>query len=216
MFDNGTGRFHPPAKVANFGVDYTPRQRGIDVDSLRDALQDALRQTPTLYFVGETREPADWRSLLAFAGSGHLVVTTSHAGGLVETLSRILRAVDAKTPELRGEVANRLVAAVHLKSTVLDDGVKATVPAVWRRTPVGVKALVSEGLSSILPQNPLRWDSQKSSLGRFYFAKQLVDQFKTGPHRKVRGSKSSWSTAQVRSHGNRLLDSAREWDLEGV
>lgn len=196
-----------PAVIAKrFGIDYTPRQRRVDVESLEAALQDALRQTPTVFFAGETRDPDDWTRLLEFAGSGHLVFTTSHAGGLVEAMSRILRATAARTAEVRSEVANRLLAVVHLKKHTFSDGTSATVPALWRHTPIGAKALISEGLSSILPHNAREDDKGKSGLGRQFFSKKLISE-----RRRSLGIKDKSSSIETE-----LLQSALGWDLEGV
>src|SRR6185295_810970 len=66
--------------------DYTPRQQKLDAGSLKEALHEALRQTPKVLFVGETREKEDWQELIHFAGTGHLVITTAHAGSLLDTM----------------------------------------------------------------------------------------------------------------------------------
>lgn len=97
-------------------VDYTPREKGKDAMSIKEAVMNALRQTPKVLFVGETREIGDWSRLLDFAGTGHLVVTTAHAGSLVEAMANLLRAVEARRPTKRSEVADRTLALIHLRA----------------------------------------------------------------------------------------------------
>ncbi len=159
-------------------IDYTPRQQGIDTSDLRAALHDALRQTPKVFFVGETRRNEDWRELIDFAGTGHLVITTAHAGSLIEAMHKILLAAKARTPADRSEVASRLLAVVQLKRTEVAGFEKyggVLVPAVWRRVPRGVNSLTAEGLASILPYSHSSEDYPCSSLGRKYFAERSLE-----------------------------------------
>ena len=174
-----------------YGVEYTPRQKKIDVRSLKRAFDDALRQTPSVFYVGEVREDADWKELVRFAGTGHLVVATAHAGSLIEAMERIFRGVEAKTPAERGQVAQKILTVVHQrkfdlaihavkdpitgKKELTPGAFEILLPSVWRRTPGGVAALISDGLSSVLPNNPNEaGKARTSSFGRRWFAKQLV------------------------------------------
>jgi type II/IV secretion system protein len=97
-------------------VSYTPREKGGDVRNLRQAIRDALRQTPTVFYVGEVRDGQEWREILDFAGTGHFVVVTTHAGSLAELMSKLLHEAHAHTAAERGYYAGRLVGLVHLSS----------------------------------------------------------------------------------------------------
>lgn len=141
--------------------DYTPRQKEKDAHRLQEALNDALRQTPALFFVGETREREEWKVLLDFAATGHLILTTAHAGSLLEAMHRIFEALQVKTAADRSEIANKLLGIVHLRRHALEflerDVKKrpnALFPALWRRTPRGIAALTCDGLASLLPYRP--------------------------------------------------------------
>jgi hypothetical protein len=189
-------------------IDYTPREKGNasekdkDVETLKEALEDALRQTPTVLFVGETRDKEDWRRLIDFAGTGHLIVTTAHAGSLTEAMHKIFEALRVKTPAERSEVANRLVGIVHIKRyTDAATGKKILLPAVWRRTPTGKNALTAEGLSTLLPYRPEKPEdvAEKGCLGRAWFAEKLVKVIDDSEMDK-----------------EMLKRAAIEWDLEGV
>ncbi len=148
-----------PEQASRSGFEYTPRQRHVDVDDLKEAVNDALRQKPALLYVNEVRDVEDWKSLLFFAGTGHLAITTTHAGSLTETFERILAAAAADTAAKRAEIASRIVAVVHLKK------LKGTfVPALWVQTARGRMALTQEGLGSLVP------DPEKGCFGRTHFA----------------------------------------------
>ena len=199
-------------------VHYTPREKGKDVSGLEEAINNALRQKPTVLFVGETRDTAEWKLLVNFAGTGHLVVTTVHAGSLVEAMVNILQATGASEPAARSVVGERLLAVIHLRpeSITCKDGSKVgiLIPSLWRRTPEGIKALMAEGLSSLVPHTarPLSRGGREglpSSIGRYWFARELLeDKNLDCGARKV--------LALDEGAREKIKTDALEWDLEGV
>lgn len=166
-------------------IDYTPRELGLDVMSLQDAIEDALRQTPEVLYVGEVRDHRDWPALLEFARSGHLAVVTTHAGNLTEALRNVFRAAEAKTPAGRSEVAASIKGVVHLRVDGVPDGClaeagvrkKMLVPAIWRAQG-GAQDLTEYGLSSVLQSHPgVVVDGpipKEGCLGRKWFAEYLL------------------------------------------
>lgn len=204
-------------------IDYTPRQKGKDVALLRDALTDALRQTPAAFFVGETRDKQEWELLLDFAATGHLIVTTAHANSLVEAMHKIFEARGVKTPADRGEIANKLFGLIHLRMGKIvinekSDTTEVLFPALWRRTGRGVAALTSDGLASLLPHRSTENENNEgpSSLGRRWLVECLIKSaeddltktFDRNPYEPFGESQQSLST--------RAYKRATEWDLEGV
>jgi hypothetical protein len=166
----------PFADLAGSWVDYTPRLRAVDVLNLPSAVNSALRQTPAVFYVGEVRDIAEWRVLLEFAGTGHLIFTTSHAGSLIEAMGKLFAATSSQTAARRAIVADRLAALIHLRADKaalpnatgnnLQENVPAgetnkkgdqpfvrniVIPSLWRRTMLGAKTLMAEGQSSLLP-----------------------------------------------------------------
>jgi hypothetical protein len=185
-------------------IDYTPRELGKDTPDLNQALmKDALRQTPSVVYVGETRTDDEWRTLLDFAKTAHPIVTTAHAGSVKETLVRILKAANATTRAEQGEVAQVIRGIIHLdvegftyrggncypnstgmsedidckKIMGADAGNRVVVPSLWRGTTAGVAALVADGPSSIIPHVPktdIREAKKMYSIGRTWFFDDLV------------------------------------------
>lgn len=155
-------------------VDYTPRCIGVDTPSLQAGLLNALRQKPAVVYVGETRTREDWRSVLDFGGTGHLIVTTSHAGSLLESMSQLFKVAEATSPAQRSFVAGKVLAVVHLRAYGSGEE-KVVIPAMWRRTPEGANNLVTDGIGSILPNNPgVQVElPAEGSLGRHWFGKYL-------------------------------------------
>jgi len=157
-----------PSRLRKKPLDYTPRQRGWDAGSLQGALRDALRQTPTVFYIGEIREEEEWSPTIEFAGTGHLVFATAHGGSLTETIVKLCRALDASTPAQRNYIADRLLGVIHVRteSDLLEKALaevspgdakmrarwpkKMLVGSLWRSTAAGVHALTGGGFSSLL------------------------------------------------------------------
>lgn len=219
-----------PDAAKALGIDYTPRERPSDTHRLAGALRDALRQTPSVFFVGEVRSEWDWPELMGFAATGHLLVATAHAGSLVEAMGKILEGVKAGTAAQRGQYAQRVLGVIHLMKADVegerhdvvherpdsevtppmkgDAGGKSEpmiLPALWRGTPGGIASLVGDGLSSILPNNPKTGDQEgedrTSSFGRRWFARRLTKECGAG-----------WKTGVAERYEAKAI----ELDLRGI
>jgi hypothetical protein len=166
-------------------VDYTPRQLHSDCQSLDEALEAALRQTPTVFYIGEIRTEEDLRKAVEFGGTGHLAIATTHAGSLVEAMAKTFKAVGAQEPGTRAMCAPKLLAVIHLKrlpgtltarlslnGSTVDHQVKIgpVLPAIYRRTPLGLQTLIADGLAALLPHAPSPANAAAfGSLGRRFF-----------------------------------------------
>lgn len=163
-------------------IDYTPRQKFRDCDGLKEVLAGALRQTPTALYVGEIRTADEFAEVMEFAGTGHLVVATAHAGNLVESVGKVLDAVKAQDSASRARYVPRILAVVHMSlvECQVDRGggevsLAGLVPAIYRRTTRGVQNLVADGLFSLIPGFSKEEQEAKAmgSLGRQYLAGAL-------------------------------------------
>ncbi len=66
------------------------RQIGVDTSSFNDALVASMRQDPDVILVGEIRDLATIRTAVTAAETGHLVLTTVHAGDCVGAIERLV------------------------------------------------------------------------------------------------------------------------------
>ena len=66
------------------------RQIGVDTSSFNDALVASMRQDPDVILVGEIRDLATIRTAITAAETGHLVLTTVHAGDCVGAIERLV------------------------------------------------------------------------------------------------------------------------------
>ncbi len=66
------------------------REVGIDTPSFQKALRSVLRQDPDVIFVGELRDKETIEVAMQASETGHLVISTLHTSGCVDTVSRIM------------------------------------------------------------------------------------------------------------------------------
>ncbi len=66
------------------------REIGTDTDDFHSALKRVLRQDPDVILIGEMRDPETVWAALSAAETGHLVLSTLHTMGAMETISRVI------------------------------------------------------------------------------------------------------------------------------
>jgi twitching motility protein PilU len=72
------------------GCIVTQREVGIDTESYEVALKNTLRQAPDVILIGEIRSRETMEHAIAFAETGHLVLSTLHANNANQALDRII------------------------------------------------------------------------------------------------------------------------------
>ncbi|WP_434525596.1 type IV pilus twitching motility protein PilT [Photorhabdus asymbiotica] len=96
------------------------RQIGLDSSSYQEALKGALRQDPDVLLLGELRDKETIRLALTAAETGHLVFSTLHTRGAIQTIDRL---VDIFSAEEKGWVRSQL--AGSLKAVIAQQLVSA-------------------------------------------------------------------------------------------
>lgn len=82
------------------------RQIGRDATSFNSALVAALRQDPDVILVGEVRDQETIRTALRAAETGHLVLTSLHAGDCAGAIERMVAVFPAEEqPSIRQQLA---------------------------------------------------------------------------------------------------------------
>ena len=66
------------------------REVGVDTDSFKNALKNALRQAPTVILVGEIRDEETMEHALNFAETGHLCLATLHSNNANQAIERVI------------------------------------------------------------------------------------------------------------------------------
>jgi len=133
------------------------RQVGVDAASFNDALVASLRQDPDVILVGEVRDLDTIRTAIRAAETGHLVLTTVHAGDTVGTIERLVSVFPADEQAgirqqlslvLRAVVAQRLLPADGRSAERL--GRRRVVASEVLRATTAVAHLVATGKSAQL------------------------------------------------------------------
>ncbi len=66
------------------------REIGVDTESYETALKNTLRQAPNVILIGEVRDKETMQSVINFAETGHLCLTTLHANNADQAFDRIV------------------------------------------------------------------------------------------------------------------------------
>lgn len=107
----------------------TQREVGLDTLSYTNALRHVMRQDPEVILIGEMRDKTSIRTALIAAGTGHLVMTTLHAGTADQSVPRILDMFPGdEQHQIRVGLAANLHAAVCQRLMVDREG--RAIPAV--------------------------------------------------------------------------------------
>ncbi len=121
------------------------REISIDTTSYAKALRAALRESPDVILIGELRDPETISIALTAAETGHLVLSTLHTVGAVNTVDRL---VDSFRAEQQAQV--RMQLSMVLQSVVSQQLLASTdesmVPAfeIMNCTPA-IRNLIREG-----------------------------------------------------------------------
>jgi len=107
----------------------TQREVGLDTLSFENALKHILRQDPDVIFVGEMRDQNSIRTSLLAAETGHLVLSTLHAGTCAQAVPRILDVFpEAEHDQIRMAIAGNLYAVICQR--LVPDVQSSVIPAV--------------------------------------------------------------------------------------
>jgi twitching motility protein PilT len=127
------------------------REVGLDTLSFQAALKHILRQDPDVIVIGEMRDQVSFRTALAAAETGHLVLTTLHSSNAAVAVHRLLEFFPANEwDQIRLNIATNLQAVVCQR--LLKGAQGGVIPAVeiLINTPT-VRKLLEKNKLDILP-----------------------------------------------------------------
>ncbi|MFD2255933.1 type IV pilus twitching motility protein PilT [Luteolibacter algae] len=75
---------------------FSQREIRQDSESFAEGLRSALRQSPDVLFLGEIRDAETALTALHAAETGHLVISTLHSSGVVDTLDRFIHLIGSE------------------------------------------------------------------------------------------------------------------------
>jgi twitching motility protein PilU len=147
------------------------RQIGTDAVSLAVALRNALRQAPDCLMIGEIRDTETMSAAIAYAQSGHLVLSTLHANNASHALNRI---VSFYSPENRrvllSDLASTLRCVISQRLVRMADGGRTPAVEVLLNTTF-VSELIEQGRLSEIKESM----EKSMAAGSQTFERALVD-----------------------------------------
>lgn len=117
-------------------------------DTFGSLLISALRYTPKYIFLGELRKPGDASQALRAAISGHLVITTIHAGSIEEALSTLIKLASADEGGVdfaRDQLASGIAGVIHQNLMQTSKGKQLRVSTLFFGNDKGLRTMVREG-----------------------------------------------------------------------
>lgn len=94
----------------------THRSVGQDINTYSEGVKGALRQDPDIVYLGELNDRDSVQSALTIAETGHLVISSLHTNGTVNTLSRIVDLFPAnRNQQIRTQLSTSLAAIISLQ-----------------------------------------------------------------------------------------------------
>ena len=92
---------------------YTQREIGLSANDYHSALMSALREDPDVILVGEMRDTDTIEMVLTAAETGHLVFSTLHTIGAVQTIDRIVNVFPGhRHDEIRTQLSMSLIGLI--------------------------------------------------------------------------------------------------------
>ena len=130
-----------PIEFVHTHIKSTVRQRevGTDTHSFANALRTALRHDPDTIMIGEMRDPESISIAVTAAETGHLVFSTLHTNGAVETISRVVDIFPGENQShirvqlssvLEGVLSQMLIPMANGKGMALACEILVATPAV--------------------------------------------------------------------------------------
>jgi twitching motility protein PilT len=104
------------------------REINVDTDSYLTALRACLRQAPDVILLGEMRDIETIRTAMTAAETGHLVISTLHTVGAVNTIDRIIDVFPpGQQQQIRVQLSMVLQSVISQQLIPTDDGKLAPV-----------------------------------------------------------------------------------------
>jgi twitching motility protein PilT len=152
------------------------REVGTDTRSYADGLRAILREDPDVILIGEMRDAETIETALTAAETGHLVFSTLHTNGAVDSVDRIVAAFpEAKQEQIRLQLSQTLKATLSQQLLPRADGFGRVAACECMINTPAIANLIREGktpqMTSIMLTN-----SQYGSVTMDNFLLKLVSQ----------------------------------------
>lgn len=128
------------------------REIGLDAETYAEALSAALREDPDVILIGELRDLETISLAVTAAETGHLVLSTLHTTGVVNTVERL---IDVFPPhqqqQIRVQLADVLEAVISQQLVPSQDGGRVAVFEIMRANRE-IRSVIRENMLKNLPE----------------------------------------------------------------
>ncbi len=153
------------------------REVGVDTDSYEVALKNTLRQAPNVILIGEVRDRDTMQSVLGFAETGHLCLTTLHANNTDQAFDRIVNFFsEEKRQQVLMDLSFNVKAFISQRLLPREDRV-GMIPAIeiLLNTPLMAELIFNGRIKEIKPVM-----TRSSDQGIITFDSALFDLYESG------------------------------------
>lgn len=153
---------------------FSQREVGRDTASFVSAIRASMREDPNIVMVGEMRDPDTVEAALNLAETGHLVFSTLHTSGSVQTISRIAQFFNPEQQrQIYTRLADSLLGVLSQRLVLRRDGSNKRI-AIFELMIVnsGIKNLIRSGeLSQI--NNAIQMGRSEGMVPMYIHAQEL-------------------------------------------
>lgn len=137
---------------------FSQREVGRDTESFVTAIRAAMREDPNIVMIGEMRDAETVNAALNLAETGHLVFSTLHTSGSVQTISRIVQFFDPST---------QVQARIRLADSLIGVLSQRLVPRQDKPGRIAIRELmfVNSGIKNMIKMGDLKQVKSTIELG---------------------------------------------------
>ena len=129
------------------------REVGRDAGSFEKALKSSLRQDPDIILLGEMRDLQTTQAALTAAETGHLVFSTLHTNGAIDSINRIIDIFPHEAKEqVKSQLSSTLQGVVTQRLVKKEDNSGRVAALEIMIVNQGIKNLIREGKSHQINQ----------------------------------------------------------------
>jgi twitching motility protein PilT len=139
---------------------FSQREIGRDTDSFVAAIRGAMREDPDIVMVGEMRDTDTVEAALNLAETGHLVFSTLHTAGSVQTVSRIIQFF---SPEEQHQIYTRIADSLL---GVLSQRLIKRRDVSGKRVAIFELMIVNSGIKNLIRSGDLAQVNNAIQMGR--------------------------------------------------
>jgi len=162
------------------GCIITQRDVGVDTFSFNMALKNTLRQRPDVVLIGEIRDRETLEHALHFSETGHLCVSTLHAGSVSQALERILNFFPTeKHAQLLYNMSQNIKAIMCQRLVLTTDNSRAVAVEIMLNRGL-IRNLIQEGkikeIHDVMARNRNEgMQTMDQALYQFYMDKRISE-----------------------------------------